>query len=336
MESTVNEQLLAKIRYSLANLPITINTTFGDPFQPNQWENTLNKFKYLKQQNYQGEVEVSTKWILSDEQIDVLYSVDPDIWIICGVTGLNEGKGVSLQDRFDNYLRICKRFKKTVLNIRPLIPGKNDSMTVLTPIIEVVAKGRGYLKHGGYLDPLDANSKKTNYDSLKNEIRSLCTKLRINDAPRCSCIVTDVTGKINSTFEESDPKNLDVLEALGFNFETDNGYVKLTGFRNSGKVTKGDVSFARLIIESSHILDNWTDSHQYMQMKGPNGQTLVCTSSWFHWAREVECVINCYYCHVRPGTEIYFESGDSGCSPIDLYDALRSENRLEGKIRYDY
>jgi len=321
-KSIVNEQLGNKIRFCLTNLPITINTTFGDPFQPNQWEDTLYKIKYLKDQNYQGEIEVSTKWILSDEQIDILYSISPIIWIMCSVTGLNEAQEVTLQDRFDNYLRICKRFEKTVLNVRPLIPGKNDSMAVLTPIIETVAKGRKYLKHGGYLNPFDANSKKTNYDSLKKEIRNLCAKLGVNDVPRCSCIVTDVTGKINSTFEESEPKNLDVLEALGFNFEMENCYVKLTGFRNSSKVTKGDVSFARLIIESSHIFDNWTDSHQYMQMKGPQGQVLVCTSSWFHWAREVECMVNCYYCHVQPGTEIYFETGDSGCSPIDLYDML--------------
>lgn len=78
------------------------------------------------------------------------------------------------------------------------------------------------------------------------------------------------------------------------------GYVKLTGFEGSHTVTKGDVSFARLIIESSYILDNWNDPHVYMQMKGPDGQVMVCTSSWLHWAREVTCMVNCFYCHVRP------------------------------------
>lgn len=115
---------------------------------------------------------------------------------------------------------------------------------------------------------------------------------------------------------------MDVLAALGFDFEVVDGNVRLLGFEDSGKVTKGDVSFAKLIVESSRVEDNWSDPHQYMQVKGPQGQVMVCTSSWFHWAREVQCIVNCWYCHVRPGTEIYFEAGDSGCSPVDLYDHL--------------
>ena len=100
--------------------------------------------------------------------------------------------------------------------------------------------------------------------------------------------------------------------------------LKLTGFEGSHTVTKGDVSFARLIIESSYILDNWNDPHVYMQMKGPDGQVMVCTSSWLHWAREVTCMVNCFYCHVRPENPIIeaFEAGDTGCSPIDLYTYL--------------
>lgn len=322
VNNNIDDDLKKKIRNCLASLPITINTSYGDPFQPDQWENTLYKINYLKNQGYQGEIEVSTKWILSDEQIEELYQADPDLWIMCGITGLNEGIGITLEDRFDNYLRMCKKLKRTVLNTRPLIPGKNDSMEVLKPIIEVAAKGNKLLKHGGYLDPSNVVNKKTKYDALKQEIHSLCRILGVDDGPRCSCIVTDVTGKVNSTYENSKPANLDVLRALGFDYEIENGYVKLTGFRNSGTVTKGDVSFARLIIESSRIFDNWNDPHQYMQMKGPNGQTLVCTSSWFHWAREVPCMVNCWYCHVRPGTAIYFVAGDSGCSPIDLYNML--------------
>lgn len=317
----VNTELKKRIKNCLENLPLTLNTHFGDPFQPDQWENTLDKVKYLKSQGYKGEIEVSTKWIISDEQIEELYAINPDMWIICGITGINEVEGISIDERYDNYLRICKRFKKTILNVRPLIPGINDSMEVLTPIIEIAAKGRRLLKHGGYLNPQSFNNKKTKYDDLKKEIHELCEKLGVNDGSRCACIVTDVTGKVNSTFEESAPVNLDILEALGYDFEFENGEVRLTGYEGSGEVTKGDVSFARLIVESSHVISSWSDPHVYMQMMGPDGQTMVCTSSWLHWAREVECMVNCFYCHVRPSNAIIenFEAGDTGCSPIDLY-----------------
>lgn len=321
-QKMISKELKNKIRDCLANIPVTINTHFGDPFQPNQWEDTIYKLKYLKAQNYQGEIEVSTKWILTDEQIDTLYTVNPDLWIFCGVTGLNEGIGITLEERLDHYLRVCKKFEKTVLNVRPLIPGKNDSMEVLAPIIRTVAKGRGYMKHGGYRNPYDLSNKKTTYEDLKKEIKAYCEKLGVSDGPRCASIVSDVTGRVNSTYAESNPINLDVLEALGFLFELEDRYVKLTGFRDSTEVTKGDVSFARLIIQSSHILNNWTNPHENMQMRGPKGQMMLCTSSWFHWAREVDCMVNCYYCHVRPGTPIFIESGDSGCSPLDLYEMM--------------
>ena len=324
--TNLDEGIRKKAKKCFSNLPITINTHFGDPFQPNQWEDTIYKLKYLKSQAYQGEIELSTKWILTNDQIDTLYEINPNIWIYCGITGLNEKEGVSIEDRFDNYLRICKKFKKTVVSVRPLIPGRNASMKILEPIIRTVAKGRRYLHHGGYRNPLEIDGKKTSYDGLKNEIRAFCQDVGVNDGPRCTCLVEDVTGKICSTYAKTEPINLDVLEAMGFHFVIEDGYVKLTGYNESNIITKGDVSFARLVIQSSLIADNWKDPQVYMQMRGPKGQMLLCTSSWFHWARELdECMVNCFYCHVRPGTPIHVQSGDSGCSPLDLYSMLFKE-----------
>lgn len=319
----MDEMLRTKIKRCLENIPVSINGHYGDPLQGTQWDNTLEKLKYLRDQEYRGEIEISTKSIITEDQVERLFSINPNLWIMCGITGLNEGIGISLQDRFQNYLRICSKFKNTVLNIRPLIPGKNDSMTVLRPIIDVASQGRRLLKHGGYLNPNDALKGKSKYEGLKREIHDYCKMVGVNDGPRCSSIVSDVTGRVNATFSDNVPRNLDVLEALGYNFEiTENGYVRLTGFQGSGVVTKGDVSFVKIIVQSSHVLDNQNDTHIYMSMKGPQGQYLACTSSWFHWAREVPCELKCWYCHVRPGTSIYFDVGDSGCSPVDLYSSL--------------
>ena len=71
---TVSAELKERIKSVLSNVPISLNAHFGDPCQPNQWENTLDKIRYLKAQGYQGEIEISTKWILSDEQLDELMS----------------------------------------------------------------------------------------------------------------------------------------------------------------------------------------------------------------------------------------------------------------------
>ncbi len=320
----ISSELKSKILNCMSNIPISINTHFGDPFQPDQWENTLQKIQYLKKQGYRGEIEVSTKWILTDEQIDRLYAIAPDMWIICGVTGLDEKKDVTLEERFDHYLRICQKFPKTIINLRPLIPGMNDSMEVLRPIIDVAAKGRRLLKHGGYVNPSSMDNSKTKYDDLKAQIHAYCERVGVNDGPKCTCLVTDVTGRVCTTFSELEPSNLDVLEALGFDFVMENGKVRLTGFMGSGQVTKGDVSFARFIVQSSRVVNEWTDPHAYMQMKNPDGKVLICTSSWFHWATEVPCMVNCFYCHVRPENPFInaTQAGDTGCSPIDLFHHL--------------
>lgn len=327
VKNKIDGLLQKKLLCVMENIPVSINGHYGDPLQPDQWDNTLHKLKCLKQQNYKGEVELSTKWIINDEQIDQLYEINPNLWIFCGVTGLGEGEGISLEERFDNYLRICRKMKNTILNIRPIIPGKNDSIEVLKPIIDTVAKGNGFLKHGGYLDP-NVSIEKVKYEQLKNEIREYASSLGVKDAPRCNAVVSEITGKVCSSYEEAEPTNLDVLKALGFKFEmTEDNYVKLLGYDGSDIVTKGEVSFARIVVQSSRVLDNWTDSHIYLQMKGPEEQYLACTSSWFHWAREVDCKVNCWYCHVRPGTKIYFDVGDSGCSPIDLYNHIINANQ---------
>lgn len=318
----INSDLKKKIKDCMTDIPVTINTHFGDPFQPTQWDNTIYKLRYLNEQNYRGEIEVSTKWILSDSQIDELYAINPEIWIICGITGMDEVPGITREVRYDNYLRICAKFKKTILNIRPIIPSRNDKIEILQPIIEIASKGRKLLKHGGYLNPNILGSKKTTYDTLKNEIHELCLSLGVNDGPRCTSLVSNVTGRIDSTYSRNTPINLDVLEALGFRYIWEDENIALTGFENSNEVTKGDVSFARLIIKSSKIKSNWTLPVVNMQMKGPVGQMIFCTSSWFHWARELPCMVNCDYCHVKPGTPIFIESGDSGCSPLDLYHYL--------------
>lgn len=320
-EFKTNMSLKERARECLGNIPVSINTHYGDPFQPNQWEDTLDKLRYLKSQGYCGEIEVSSKWVITDEQILELSQVNSNLWIFCGITGMNEG-GIPMEARIDNYLRLCAKFPNTVLNIRPLIPGINDSMAVLKPIIDVAARGRKLLKHGGFIDTNHAELGKSKYDALKDEIHSYCLKIGVNDGPKCSVIVSDVTRKVDSTHDDLEPINLDVLKAIGYRYAIENGKVRLLGHKNYDGVTKGDVSFARLIIQSSRILPEWSDSHVHLSFRGAKGQYLACTSSWFHWAREVDCMVACPYCHVRPGTPIYLYKGDSGCSPLDLYEMI--------------
>ncbi len=103
----------------MENLPLTLNTRFWRSLSAGPVGKYTGKIKISESPELSGEIEVSTKWIITDEQIDELYAIYPDLWIICGITGMNEMPGVSPETRFDNYLRICKKFKKTILNVGP-------------------------------------------------------------------------------------------------------------------------------------------------------------------------------------------------------------------------
>ena len=165
-----------KAKQCLLHIPVTVNGSFGDAFTPDQWENTLSKLRYLKSQNHRGEVHVSSKYVLTDSQLDELQSIFPDMWVYCGITGLNESTVVSDEERYDHYLRVCRRFPKTVLSIRPVIPGKNDSPEAIDALIKLVKQGRGLMQQGGYKKPDNSQGVRNDNKNFERIIEEKCEK----------------------------------------------------------------------------------------------------------------------------------------------------------------
>lgn len=312
-----------KAKQCLLNIPITVNGSFGDAFTPAQWENTLSKLRYLKAQHHQGEVHVSSKYVLTDSQLDELQSIFPDMWIYCGITGLNESTVVSDEERYDHYLRVCKRFPKTVISIRPVIPGKNDSLESVNKLIELAKRGRGLMQQGGFKNIEDIRGLREDDHCFEHIVEEMCKKKGVIITSKCSCMQHLVVGTNCSIHTDKEPENLDVLAAFGFDFDVTDGIVVVKGFRGSGKITKGDVNFCNHIIQSNRIKREWDHPKQKMQVLGPNGQHIVVTSSFYNWSRQMDsCLINCFYCMARPGAQTSLTAGDFGCSPLDLAEVL--------------
>ncbi len=318
------EHIREAVKDALLRLPIAVNTNYGDAFQPSQWDNTIEKLEKLKADGHQGEVMISSKWALSDEQIAELHAVNPNVWLAIGLNGTDETPRFSMEERIDAYLRVCQTFDRVFLTLRPIIPGRNNTMDVLLPMVEVAARGNKILHHGGFRDPYTPGYKKYVYPELRAELEAACAERGVKCFPKTCCLVADYKGIPCPTCSDSEPQHVDVLRALGYQLEMDeNGAVRLLGFRGGDVVTKGDVCFARHICQTARVSRTQNDYHEKMSMTGPDGQTLICTSGWFGWSREwYACEIGCDYCFVRPGLPIHYDAGDAGCSPLDLYNHL--------------
>lgn len=335
MDRRTDKEILEAMKEAFLNLPVGINNNLGDAFQLgeyDQWENTKAKVRKLKADGHKGNIMIGTKWVPTDKQIQELYEINPDIWIFYGLNGSNESKRFSMDERIDGYLRLCDKFQKVALTLRPIIPGKNDNMDVLRPLIELAGSKRGdkYLHHGGYRDPRIVSDKKYDYSYLIPEIDKICRENGVKSFSKSCCLVAAYDGKPCRTHTPSFPQNLDVLRYFGYVTEVQDGKVVVLRFRDSNVITKADICFVKHIAGTSLVTTNNNDIRKKLQIFGPEGQKLICTSGWFGWSREMpKCEVGCYYCIVNPNMPNYTETGNAGCSPLDLYNYYKDRGYTE-------
>lgn len=319
----VDDSITVRVRNALANLPITINTNYGDAFQPSQWNDTLSKLSALQESGYSGEVHVGSKYTLSDLQLTELYDVNPNLWVFCGINGLSTPTRFNQAEYFENYLRVSDVFPRTVCTLRPIIPRRNDDMRMLAPIVELVSRGRRLLHHGGYRDPAVEGSRKYEYPELLSELTAFCDESNVRLFGRCSCLVASVTGRACVPHSTNQARNLDVLAALGYDFTHSSGVTKLQGFLGNPTVTKGDVAFASHITASAQVKGEGASASEVMSLKAEDGAPLVCTSSWFSWSRQVPCELSCDYCFAAPESAVRIPYPKFGTHPLRLFESLR-------------
>lgn len=307
---------------SLEQIPIAINSSYGDALQPNQWKNTLSKIEKLHNSGHKGEIMIGSKYIISKNQLDILSKNFPSIWLFYAITGLGESKIFSMQDYQKAYLSTCDKMKHVVCAIRPIIPDRNDKIEKLISIIEMVQKGRKLLTYTGYRDPEKPGSKKYNDPILFEEIENNCMIRDITVKTKCACIVAKVTNKLCVVHDfRKQPENLNLLSHLGYKFIVDEDKLILYANSSSKIITKGDLSFTRMITNYQTVSNNASPS-EILSINLKNNKKLVCTSSWFNWAMQTKCEIGCDYCFANYNSKVRINLSDFGCSPVDILDEL--------------
>ena len=306
----------------LLEIPVSINASYGDAFQPLQWNDTLNKLSILASCGHKGPVMIGSKYIITDAQFEEINRINQNVWLFIAITGLDKCCAFSMQEYEEYYFRACRHLKNVVCAIRPIIPMRNDNMDTLLPVIQMVGKGRKMLTYTGFKDSSIAGSPQYRNEPLFNFIEQKCREYSILCFEKSVCIVCAVNQTDCFVHCKTIPINLDLIEAFGYKFNIDNGQLIITGHKNNNNLSKGDISFIKMLSKSSLVSGNISSLSQILSFRIDN-TPLVSTSSWFNWARQTNCIVGCDYCFAGYDSKTRIELDYYGCNPTDLIKILQ-------------
>jgi len=326
-----------EIRAVLSQLPVGVNCQLGDPFQPDQEPNTLEKLTALERAGHQGPVALLTKWDVSDETLDRIARFRLDIFMFYSITGLRESSVHGQEAVLRSYLASCHRLprRRVAIYIRPIIPGKNDRLSIITPLLDAAEQGQGLIIARGFRD--------RSWNVLSNEsfmakLAQEAGKRGMRMRERTACLVAEVHGapcKIHG----------DVLNELGLRTAVALGYDVVVGHgrtggapsvrinAGSGPLHVGDVHFVQLLAGVKAECDNCLPGNRLSVVKGPRGILLDCSSSWFTLANNTPCQVGCFYCQCAYRQHAV---GEVGCAPVALWECLPRHAREFVDVKSTY
>jgi hypothetical protein len=194
-------------------------------------------------------------------------------------------------------------------------------METLMPVIQMVGRGRKMLTYGGYKDTKILGNPQYRNEELFSQMEHECENNSILCKEKSVCLVCDVTGIDCFVHSKAAPINLELIEAFGYRFIVENGQLKVTGYKNSNDLSKGDISFVKMLSRSSLVSGNISSPFQILSLRN-NDLPLVSTSSWFNWTRQTYCDVKCDYCSADYDSKLRLNLEHFGCNPTDLIEIL--------------
>ncbi|TDC79017.1 hypothetical protein [Streptomyces hainanensis] len=269
-------------------LPISVNDTYGDPFIPEQIENTTAKLASLSDHN--APIAIFTKAGYSSrvlERLGAVTHIDRAV-IFYSLTGLDEG-GISFEERVRMIAALKRLFPNTLVFTRPIIRNRNDDPGTLRRLSEVAAAHTGLLVLGGLHD---AKKRKKIENSVEDQLIAYCDELGVKTFHKTSCAAAWLHGRDCWVHDLKGPRNLDVLVSLGYEFGVTDGRVVLE------QGTTGDINFIRMITSSEVFVHNLVSNYNLLTL--PSGKRkLESTSSWFAWSENIDTCLDCNYCIIK-------------------------------------
>ena len=317
------------------NIPVNINNN-GDPLIDNQAESTVEKIKSLE--GYTNTFHVCTKAVPSEKTFEMLESLSEEqkknLFLSYSLTGLNEGR-FSFEQRVEVIDRLYNILGDVTILLRPLIKGRNDSKENIERIINVAAIHGNRIILGGLHNP---NLVKQIQDETERYFIDCCIANGVKYFNKTSCAVADIFETVCKVhgYENNMPKNLDVLDMLGYEYSIWDEKILLE------QASSGDLNLIRYITESIPYTKKVISRLNKITTIGNHNYEV--TSGWLSWSENKPCNIGCDYC-VMSQIDYLKDRSSVGCHPRDVQniridntprEALKIEKMDKAKEYFSY
>jgi hypothetical protein len=269
-------------------LPVSVNDTYGDPFIPQQVDNTIAKLTALER--HRAPIAIFTKAGFDDHVLSALASVPvkDNVVVFYSLTGLDEG-GISFDERVRFIAAVKEIFPNTLVFTRPIIRNRNDSPALLRRLADVAAAYTDALVLGGLHD---AKKRKTIETPVEDFLIDYCNELGVPTFHKTSCAAAWLHGLPCWMHDLGKPHNFDVLVQLGYDFNISDRTVILR------RGTTGDINFIRMISGAEVSVEALISNYNLLTF--PTGmRKLESTSSWFAWSENLDVCLDCNYCIIK-------------------------------------
>ena len=216
--------------------------------------------------------------------------------------------------------------RRVAIVIRPIIPGQNDDLATLAPILDAAQRGQGLLIARGFRDR--SWQLLTNQDFMST-LAQESERRGLRVFQRTVCLVGAMHGTACRLHGNViDEAGLAVSAAFGYDvsLQTDpaSDSRSVTVSAGTERLSMGDAHFVQILTGAEIHCDNPVSSNQLVHAKGPEGIALDCSSSWFTYARTTPCQVACFYCETAYRSRVW---GEVGCVPLALTPLLSSKLR---------
>ncbi|HEY8455248.1 MAG TPA: hypothetical protein VIL34_06620 [Actinopolymorphaceae bacterium] len=269
-------------------LPVSVNDTYGDPFIPEQIDNTAFKLRALEE--HEAPIAIFTKAGYDAHVLSVLAKLPnaSNIVIYYSLTALDEG-GISFDERLHVIKALTEIFPHTFVFTRPIIRKKNDDPATLRMLAEAAAEYTGRLVLGGIHD----SKKRKQLDfSVEEQLLGYCDELGVKAFFKTSCAAAWAYARPCWVHDLGPPRNLDAMVTLGYQFAANQRGV----FLEAG--TTGDINFVRMLTGADVYVQRLLSNYNILTI--PTGdRKLEATSSWFAWSENIDTCLDCSYCIIK-------------------------------------
>ncbi|MEQ9209799.1 MAG: hypothetical protein RLN96_08155 [Pseudomonadales bacterium] len=297
------------------DLPVAINALYGDPFIERQFPDTLERLKKLVSSGHRGPIGLYSHVPPNDKILSSLSNLTNliDLHVMLSVTGLEEG-GYSVEEAFQGYLAACSRLPSVILYIRPLVPGKNDSLNQIEEFCEIAASGHGIIATRPFYHP--KTKKELDIAQQLKQFHRIAEVKGAQVFNRSACAISYVRGRPCSFHQTGKAKNIDLLKSFGISVTEHDSSISVD-IETGHMLSKGDVNFLRFVSGTAVEARCSVYENTLCTLFAEGDFRLDCTSTWFNWGRQIYCDVDCYYCVAR-GHKTHSHFFELGCLPSEL------------------